>query len=118
MTTKQTIQVREPRVQASGQADRRASLRFPLETELRYSRGPMTGSGQTFDMSSIGVSFTTERYLPLGMRLNLAIDWPVRMTNGVRLQLIIDGAVVRSDRGFIAVRFGRGHYEFKTRGGR
>jgi hypothetical protein len=40
------------------------------------------------------------------------------MTNGVRLQLIIDGVVVRSDRGFIAVRFGRGHYEFKTKGGR
>jgi hypothetical protein len=98
--------------------DRRASVRFPLNLELRYSvvgyRKPVeSGSGRTIDMSSSGLSFTADTPLSIGQKLDMSIDWPVLLDGGVQLQLVVSGGVVRSGGAVIAMRIER--HEFKTR---
>jgi len=57
-------------------AERRSSVRFPIEQEVRYkvyNRNTIeVGSGRTVNMSSNGVLFTTERTLTTGERVELA----------------------------------------------
>jgi hypothetical protein len=110
--------VRLPRNESS---ERRASTRFPLTLEVRYavlgSRPPVeTGAGRTIDLSSCGLSFTAERPLATGQRIDVSIDWPVLLGGGVQLQLIMSGVVVRSDGSATALQIER--HEFKTRRGR
>jgi hypothetical protein len=64
-------------------------------------------------MSSSGLSFAADRPLSVGQMLDLSIDWPVLLDEGVQLQLVTLGAVVRSVGTVIALRIGRP--EFKTR---
>jgi hypothetical protein len=99
--------------------DRRASTRFPLAIEVRYAlmgcRGQRkTGSGQTIDLSSSGLSFTADRPLLTGQKLEVAIDWPVLLNGGVQLQLVTSGVVVRTSGTTTALKIQQ--YEFKTRG--
>ena len=98
--------------------DRRGSVRFPVNLEVRYSvvghRGPAeNGSGRTIDMSSSGLSFTADRPLSIGQTLDLSIDWPVLLDGGVQLQLVTSGVVVRSAGAVTAIRIER--HEFRTR---
>ena len=68
------------------QADRRHSDRFPVEREVRYrvlnkrsGEGDM-GEGETINISSSGVLFTSEHVLLPGRRLELsAISWPAQL---------------------------------------
>jgi hypothetical protein len=99
-------------------SDRRASVRVPLNLELRYSvvghRRPVdTGSGRTIDMSSSGLSFTADRPLSIGQKLDLSIDWPVLLDGDVRLQLVVSGVVVRTTEAATALRVER--HNFRTR---
>lgn len=59
-----------------------------------------TGSGQTIDLSSSGLSFTADRPLLL-------------LDGGVRLQLVMSGVVVRTSGSTTALKIQR--HEFKTR---
>ena len=98
--------------------DRRGSVRFKVNLEVRYSvvgvcRPAENGFGRTIDMSSSGLSFTADRPLSIGQELDLSIDWPVLLDEGVQLQLVTSGVVVRSVGAVIALRIGR--HEFKTR---
>jgi hypothetical protein len=91
---------RRVRLQKGPSSDRRASVRYPLNLEVRYSvagrRGALeTGSGHTIDMSSSGLSFTADKPLPIGQGLGLSIDWPARLDGDVQIQLIVSGVVVR-----------------------
>ena len=99
-------------------SDRRASVRFPVNLDVRYSvasrRGPIeTGSGQTADVSSSGLSFTADRPLSIGQKLDLSIDWPAMLDGGVQLQLVASGVVVRTTGVLTALRIER--HEFRTR---
>jgi hypothetical protein len=58
------------------------------------------------------VLFTTEPGLSKGLPIELAVNWPVTL-DGVRLELIMWGQVVRADELQAAMSFER--YEFKTR---
>jgi hypothetical protein len=107
--------VRLPKVPGSG---RRASTRFPLNLEVRYTVSGRralveTGTGRTIDMSSSGLSFTTDRPLPTGLKLDVSIDWPALLDGGVQLQLVASGVVVRSSGAVTALRIER--HEFRTR---
>ena len=107
--------VRQSKVRNS---DRRASVRFPVNLEVQYSvagrRGPVeTGFGRTIDVSSSGLSFTADRPLSIGRKLDLSIDWPVPLDRGVQLQVFVSGVVVRSSGAVIALRIER--HEFRTR---
>jgi hypothetical protein len=98
--------------------DRRGSVRFPVNLEVRYSvvglsRPVENGFGRTIDMSSSGLSFTTDRPLSIGQELDLSIDWPVLLGEGVQLQLVTSGVVVRSVGAVTALRIER--YDFRTR---
>ena len=109
---------RRVRLQRGPDTDRRASLRFPLNLEVRYSvasrRGPVeTGSGCTIDMSSSGLSFTADRPLLIGQKLDLSIDWPARLDDDVQLQVVVSGVFVRTTGAVIALRIER--HEFRTR---
>ena len=98
--------------------ERRASTRFPLAMDVGYAlmgcRGQRkTGSGQTIDVSSSGLSFTADRPLLSGQKLKVAIDWPVLLDGGVRLQLVMSGVVVRTSGTATALQI---HWhEFRTR---
>ena len=98
--------------------DRRASVRVPVNLAVRYSvvghRRPVeTGSGRTIDMSSSGLSFTADRPLSIGQKLDLSIDWPVLLDGDVQLQIVASGVVVRTDGAVTALRMDR--HEFRTR---
>ena len=99
-------------------SDRRASIRVPVNLEVRYSvagrRGAVeTGSGRTIDMSSSGLSFTADRPLPIGQKLDLSIDWRARLNGDVQLQLVASGVVVRTAGAVTAIRLER--HDFRTR---
>ena len=98
--------------------DRRASVRFPLSLDLRYSvshrRAPLeTGSGQIIDLSSSGLPFATQGPLEPGLKLDVAIDWPVLLDEHVQLQLVVTGVVVWSSQTETAMRIQR--HDFRTR---
>ena len=99
--------------------DRRLTSRFPLQQAVRYrlveSRAVSSnGVGQTLDVSSGGIQFTTtERLLP-GRNVELAMNWPARLNGTCLLQFVARGRVVRSDDNTAVVRIQR--YEFRTRG--
>jgi hypothetical protein len=98
--------------------DRRASVRFPLSLDLRYSvsyrRAPLeTGSGQSIDLSSSGLRFAAQGPLEPGLKLDAAISWPVLLDDHVQLQLVVTGVVVWSSETETAMRIQR--HDFRTR---
>jgi hypothetical protein len=101
--------------------DRRGNVRYPLNLEVRYTvvghRGPAeNGSGRTIDMSISGLSFTADRPLSIGQRLDLSIEWPVLLDGGVQLQLVTSGVVVRSAGAVLALRIARPEFRTKRAG--
>jgi DNA-binding response OmpR family regulator len=103
-------------------AERRARIRFPLPLEVRYSvshRGaPVeTGSGQIIDLGSSGLRFVGKRPLEPGLKLDVAINWPVLLDRRVQLQLIVTGVVVWSSGTETALRIRRhGFYRCQALG--
>lgn len=99
--------------------ERRSSTRYPLSLELRYTvqirhRPVEAGYGRIVDLSSSGLRFTAERPLETGLRVELAILWPLVLEGGVQLQLAVSGTVIRTDGYDAALQFH--HHEFRTRG--
>jgi hypothetical protein len=98
--------------------DRRASVRFPLTLDVRYSvshrRAPLeTGSGQIIDLSSSGLRFAAQGPMEPGLKLDVAINWPVLLDGRVQLQLIVTGVVVWSSGTETALQIQR--HDFRTR---
>ena len=99
-------------------ADQRNHLRFSLRlavkcrrTGLRFVLDRMS-VGHSLNISSKGLLFTTsEAFLP-GQAVEASIDWPMRLHNGVRLRLVVSGAVVRSVGNHAAIHIE--HYQFRT----
>lgn len=97
--------------------EKRSSIRFPLVREVRFKRLSMRssidiGRGQTIDISSKGVYFTSDVTLSVGERLELSINWPAQLDQKLPLQLVTLGRIVRSDSGRYAMAIER--YEFRT----
>jgi len=85
---------------------------FLMAQELHYEclRGPhvsASGTGQTFLISCKGVLFTADHNVKRGDKVRLAIAWPSLQEGARRTQLEIDGFVVVSEPGSVAVRIGR-----------
>ena len=64
------------------------------------------------DVSSGGISFTTEDPPPLGQSLTLVLSWPARRRGGIPLALVVVGRVVRHEADRAAMSFTR--YELQT----
>jgi hypothetical protein len=99
--------------------ERRDTKRMSVELELKYRllnrrNGKTEGSGQTLNISSSGVLFTTGDALQQGRRLELSMDWPARLNDRCALKLVARGQVVRIDGNAAAVKIIR--HEFRTRG--
>jgi hypothetical protein len=99
-------------------AERRASTRFALNLEVTFTvttrhSDVKSGSGRTIDLSSSGLSFTTDQPLLPGQKIDVSIDWPVLLDGAIKLQLVMSGVVVRSDATMIALRIKK--HEFRTR---
>ena len=99
--------------------DRRSDRRYPLSLGLRWnlvSRKKVvdSGTGRTVDLSSGGILFDAGIRLPAGQKICLAIYWPVLLHQSVQMQLIVEGRIVRSDGGRIAIR--KTQHEFRTAG--
>jgi hypothetical protein len=88
-----------------------------VDLELRYSvvdrRPVQNGFGRTIDVSSSGLSFTTDTPLSIGQRLDVSIGWPVLFDGGHQLQIVASGVVVRTIGAITALRVER--YDFRTR---
>ena len=99
--------------------DRRGDRRYDLRLDLRWKlirrrRILESGTGETVDFSSGGVLFQSERSLPTGLNVELAIAWPVLLHNTAQLQLVVTGRIVRSNGTRTAIQMTQ--HEFRTVG--
>jgi hypothetical protein len=99
-------------------ADRRNRLRFSLRLAVKCRRTGLrfvldkTSVGESLNISSKGLLFTTsETFLP-GQLVEAVIDWPMRLHGGVQLRLVVEGAVLRTARNYTVMRVEK--YQFKT----
>jgi hypothetical protein len=89
--------------------DRRRSRRFDIQMDLswkliRRRRVIDRGVGRSVDLSSSGLMFEANRHLPVGLDVELALAWPVRLQKTAALKLAVRGRIVRSDGNRVAVR--------------
>lgn len=80
--------------------DRRAKYRFAIEREVRYKLAEdgvvvAAGSGQTINIGSGGVAFTSEQALTPGGFVELSISWPVLLDETCPMRLIVFGRLLR-----------------------
>jgi hypothetical protein len=106
-------------MKSKGRANRRGRSRFPIRESVSYrvlhAKGsPVDGVGETLNIGSGGILFTTEAGLQKGRQVEFAVSWPVPLIGGSRLQFVAVGRVVRSEPTKAAVRIER--YRFNTLG--
>jgi len=99
--------------------ERRSDRRYEISLELRWKvlrrkRTLDSGTGRTVDLSSGGILFETGRKLPVGLKVQLSIAWPVLLHNASPLQLSVAGRVVRADNHRAAIEIIQ--HEFRTVG--
>ena len=95
--------------------DRRARVRFPLALQLSYrsvSPEGTVGAGRTLNVSSAGILFTAQHELPVGMTLELTIQWPVLLENSLPLQVRLFGTTVRASGDQAVLKIDK--HEFRT----
>jgi hypothetical protein len=97
--------------------ERRTKKRFPMQREMRYrliehDRATVGGTGQTVDISSGGVSFTTDHFLPADATIEVSLSWPVTLDNQCPLRLVVRGKVVRNEGPSVACTIDK--FEFRT----
>ena len=71
----------------------------------------MIGTGRTLNLSSSGALVVDNHPMKVGQRIDLFADWPIKL-DGIALQLVATGKVVRSHAGVFALSFNR--HEFRT----
>jgi hypothetical protein len=82
--------------------DRRKKFRFPVRREMRYkllADGVIrdSGVGQTINISSGGIAFSTDHAMEPGTFIELSVSWPVLLDNTCPMRIIVFGRVLRSD---------------------
>jgi PilZ domain len=95
--------------------DRRYEIALDVKWKLIRRRKVLdSGIGRTRDLSSGGILLETERPLPVGLNLELSVNWPVMLHNVTTMQLVISGKIVRSKGRLVAVKMVQ--HEFRTTG--
>src|SRR5207249_2031916 len=72
--------------------DRRSKRRYPIELPVQYKVMKNylvmgTGSGNSLDLSSGGIAFTSTAPLKIGSYLELSVSWPVMLNQSCPLKL-------------------------------
>lgn len=98
-------------------SERRIKVRYPLELTVQYQtlgmQAPVSGSGQTLNVSSSGMLITAEHVLPEGCHLRVTVEWPTLLNGTTALQLVTTGKVVRRHDSALGIAFDQ--YQFRTR---
>src|SRR6266567_4395907 len=97
--------------------DRRRKFRFGIQREIRYKLvedGVLqaSGTGNTLDMCSGGVAFSTEQALKPRAFAELSISWPILLHETCPMRLIVFGRILRSSGGVAVCSIDK--YEFRT----
>ena len=97
--------------------ERRNKYRFGIEREVRYKMADQglvvaSGTGQTLNIGSGGVAFSTEHELCPGGFIELSISWPVLLDETCPMRLIVFGRVLRCTGKKAACTIDK--YEFRT----
>lgn len=92
------------------------STQYQIQTTLEYRivrRKNVIGFGRgmTTSISRRQIIFRPEHPLPVGKKIEVYVDWPVRLDNGVAIRLYVHGESQASEEGWAAVRILR--YEFR-----
>ena len=87
---------------------RRKTTRYELCLKLRYAvlrhdASPITGDGESVNVSVAGLLFRGECRFRNGDSVLAAIDWPVTTPDNERLLLVLTGYVVRTRRPLVAL---------------
>lgn len=96
-------------------ADRRKSIRFPINLETQIKAPGLTATGKTINVSSGGALVQTTEQLSVGDSVEAHVQWPVSL-DSCGLKLVMNGRVMWVGEGLIAIR--RETYEFRTCGKR
>src|ERR1700722_17747865 len=96
----------------------RSRPRYDLSLELQFSYrlGKRTwhGTGRTRNLSEKVICFESDQELPGGVQLELCIAWPVPLQGLFPLEMVVQGALVRSQHGLAVLRLEE--FEFRTQG--
>src|SRR5689334_7485366 len=97
--------------------DRRAHRRYEVGLELRYKvlapgGAERAGFGTAHNLSRGGVLLHSNEALPVGLQVEVSLQWPFRLQNVCPLDLVIVGQTVRVGAGATAVR--TSSYSFRT----
>jgi PilZ domain len=93
------------RLSTERRAEPRYDLRLPLHYRISQRGQPViSGSGMTLDISVHGISFRCRKPLPIGVHIEVSIDWPARYGETYPIELQATGFVMRSDHGRTAMR--------------
>lgn len=79
-------------------SDRRYDLRLPMQYKIfRGRRVLFEGTGYTSNLGRSGLSFEAGRFLPSGLAIEIAIEWPVLLRGHDSIRLRVHGRISRSD---------------------
>lgn len=108
-------QEEKERIRGDRRRDRRYDIALDLRWKLIRRRKTLEiGSGRTIDLSSSGIRFEAGRNLPVGLKVQLSISWPVLLHGASPLQLAVDGRIVWTTSSHAAIRIEQ--HEFRTVG--
>ena len=86
-------------------SDRRYDIRLPLRFKLLRGRRVLyEGTSFTSNLGRGGLAFNVGRFVPSGLAVEIAIDWPVLLRGRDSITLRVQGRVARSDGEEVAVR--------------
>ena len=95
----------------------RPARRYPIPLQLRFKaisrNGTVHGFGQSRMISSKDIVFEPGDGLEAGMRAEIAVAWPFLLDGHIRLQLILEAAITRTEAGTAEARILSHH--FRTR---
>lgn len=96
--------------------ERRSAVRYPIVLNARYQtlrkRSRCCGIGRTVNISSHGFLIASEDNIPVGVRLEVYVEWPALLDGAIELLLVATGRVVRARDASFALEFSQ--HEFRT----
>jgi hypothetical protein len=81
-------------------------VQFPLVLPLKYKvisaeAKAISGTGSTVLLSSTEIVFEADQPLGSGVRCEISIVWPVLLDSRIRLQLVLQSVITRSECQFV-----------------
>lgn len=84
--------------------DRRYAVDVDLHYKVRRRKGVEQGVGRTVNISNSGILFRSDKFVPVGIVIELSLAWPSHRNNGLAPKVWVNGQTVRVQDGSTAVR--------------